>query len=79
MSAIVRGVARHPESLMDAPSNVKAAARQLVERLPEGASWDDLMYEIYVRQAIDEGLADVAAGRTVSAAEVRAELGLPPR
>jgi predicted transcriptional regulator len=58
---------------------VKAAARQLVERLPEGASWDDLMYEIYVRQAIDEGLADVAAGRTVSAAEVRAELGLPPR
>jgi predicted transcriptional regulator len=64
---------------MDAPSNVKAAARQLVERLPEGASWDDLMYEIYVRQAIDEGLADVAAGRTVSAAEVRAELDSPAR
>jgi hypothetical protein len=64
---------------MDAPATVKAAARQLVERLPEGASWDDLMYEIYVRQGIDEGLEDVAAGRTVSAADARAELGLPPR
>jgi hypothetical protein len=64
---------------MDAPATVKAAARQLVERLPEGASWDDLMYEIYVRQGIEEGLEDVAAGRTVSAAEARAELGLPPR
>jgi predicted transcriptional regulator len=64
---------------MDAPANVKAAARQLIDRLPEGASWDDLMYEIYVRQGIEEGLADVAAGRTVSAAEARAELGLPAR
>ena len=64
---------------MDAPANVKAAARQLVERLPDGASWDDLMYEIYVRQGIEEGLADVAAGRTVSAAAARAELDLPAR
>lgn len=64
---------------MDAPENVKAAARQLVDRLPDGASWDDLMYEIYVRQGIEEGLADVAAGRTVAAAEARAELGLPAR
>ena len=64
---------------MDAPSNVKAAARELVDRLPAGASWDDLMYEIYVRQGIEEGLADAAAGRAVSAAEARAELGLPRR
>jgi predicted transcriptional regulator len=64
---------------MDPPSNVKVAARQLVDRLPEGASWDDLMYEIYVRQGIEEGLADAAAGRTVSAAEARADLGLPKR
>jgi hypothetical protein len=64
---------------MNDPSHVKAAARELVDRLPDGASWDDLMYEIYVRQAIEEGLADVAAGRTVSAAEARAELDLPSR
>ena len=57
---------------MDAAADLKTAARELVDRLPEGATWDDLMYEIYVRQAVEEGLADVAAGRTVSAAEARA-------
>lgn len=32
-----------------------------------GAGWDDLMYEIYVRQALEAGLADADAdaGRTV--------------
>ena len=64
---------------MDATQTVKTAARQLVERLPDGATWDDLMYEIYVRQAIDDGLADVAAGRTLPTAAARAELDLPAR
>ena len=45
-------------------SNVKDEAKKLVERLPETATWDDLAYEIYVRQAIDAGLADADA-RTV--------------
>ena len=65
---------------MDAPADLKTAARELVDRLPEGATWDDLMYEIYVRQAVEEGLADVDAGRTVSADEARADLfGRTPR
>lgn len=64
---------------MDTTPTVKAAARQLVEHLPESASWEDLMYEIYVRQAIEEGLADVDAGRVVPAAVARAELDLPAR
>ena len=64
---------------MDAPANMKAAARELVERLPEEASWDDVMYEIYVRQGIEDGMADAAAGRTVSAAEARAEVDQRPR
>lgn len=59
---------------MDAATDLKTAPRQLVDRLPDGATWDDLMYEIYVRQAVDEGLADVEAGRIVSADEARAEL-----
>ena len=33
--------------------NVKQEARHLVESLPESATWDDLMYTIYVRQAIE--------------------------
>lgn len=51
---------------------VKDQARRLVEALPEDASWDDLMYTIYVRQAIEAGLRDSEAGRTVDVKAVRA-------
>ncbi len=58
-------------------SNIKKEARRLVEQLPESATWDDVMYEIYVRQAIEAGLADSDAGRTYDVNEVRAQFGLP--
>ncbi|HLW65073.1 MAG TPA: hypothetical protein VKS79_07090 [Gemmataceae bacterium] len=61
-----------------APSiSVKSEARKLVEQLPEDASWDDLLYQIYVRQTIEAGLKDCQEGRTVPVAEVRRRLGLP--
>ena len=50
----------------------------MVEDLPEDASWDDLMYRIYVRQAIEAGLQDSDAGRTLDVKEVRARFGLEP-
>jgi predicted transcriptional regulator len=56
--------------------DIKAEARRLIDQLPDDATWDDLMYEIYVRQAIDSGLADVEAGRVVPHEEVRSRLGL---
>ena len=52
------GMADHP--------NIKPGARELVENLPDSATWDDLAYEVYVRQAIELGLAEADAGRTVS-------------
>ena len=45
--------------------NIKHDARQLVESLPDSATWDDLAYEVYVRQSIELGLADTEAGRLV--------------
>ena len=36
--------------------NLTDEARRLVDRLPENATWEDLMYEIYVRQKIEAGL-----------------------
>ncbi|MEW6350051.1 MAG: hypothetical protein AB1646_13375 [Thermodesulfobacteriota bacterium] len=59
-------------------ATVKDKARKLIEELPDDASWDDLMYRIYVRQAIEAGLADVEAGRTADVGDVRAEFGLKP-
>ena len=57
---------------------VKDEARRLVEELPDDASWDDLMYKIYVRQSIEAGLRDSEAGRTMDVKEVRAKFGLKP-
>jgi hypothetical protein len=58
--------------------NIKEEAMRLIEKLPDGITWDDLMHEIYVRQAIELGLADSEAGRTRDVGEVRAKFGLKP-
>ena len=50
---------------------IKRQALDLVEQLPENASWDDLMYEVYVRQKIEAGLAAANEGRIVSHDEVK--------
>ena len=48
--------------MSDAP-NIKPEARRLVDNLPDSATWDDLAYEVYVRQSVEAGLADADAGR----------------
>ena len=62
---------------MQVTNGVKEEARQLVERLPDTATWDDLMEEIYVRQAVERGLRDVDAGRTLTTDQLRTRMGLP--
>ena len=62
---------------MNTPS-VKSQARELVERLPDEATWDDLMYQIYVRQNVSKGLADAESGRVMEVGEVRKRFGLEP-
>jgi len=59
---------------MNESGSAKAHAREIIDRLPDSASWDDVMYELYVREAIDAGLADVAAGRTIPHDQVRARI-----
>lgn len=57
-------------------TKIKDEARKLIEKLPDNSTWDDLMREIYVRQAIESGLADSQAGRTTDVEQIRAEFGL---
>jgi predicted transcriptional regulator len=45
--------------------------------MAEQASWDDLLYEIHVQQAIDSGLADAEAGRVISHEDVAKRFSLP--
>lgn len=56
---------------------VKEQAHRLLDSLPDSATWDDLIYRIYVRQAIEAGIKDSDEGNTVDVAEVRKRFGLP--
>ena len=51
-------------------------AHRLVDQLPDDATWEDLQYQIYFRQAVEAGLADSRAGRVVPVAEARSRFGL---
>ena len=52
---------------------VKERAHRVIDKLPEGATWDDVLYEMYVCQSIARGMDDVKNGRTVSDEEIRRE------
>jgi len=54
----------------------KEDAHKLIDQLSSEATWDDLMQEVYVREAIEQGLEDSKAGKTVDVREVRARYGL---
>lgn len=47
-------------------STAKEEAIKTISRLPEEASWDEIMYKIYVKRKIEEGLKAADEGRTVS-------------
>jgi len=55
----------------------KDEAHKLIDQLPTNATWDDLIHEIYVREAIERGLADSKAGRIKNVNDIRAKYGLP--
>ncbi len=55
----------------------KNEAHKLIDSMPPEATWDDLMREIYVREAIERGLADSNVGQVSDVKEVRAKYGLP--
>jgi len=57
--------------------NIKDEAKRLLDRLPDNVTWDELMHEIYVRQAIEAGIADSKAGKAVDVNAVRERFGLP--
>ncbi|HTD22979.1 MAG TPA: hypothetical protein VK738_10020 [Terriglobales bacterium] len=49
----------------------KEEAKKLIESLPENASWDDIMYELYVKKKLSESLKAANEGRTVPHEEVK--------
>lgn len=52
----------------------KEAARHLIDRLPDQATWEDIMHELYVKQKIEAGLKAVEEGRTIPHEEMKRRL-----
>lgn len=57
-------------------ATVKDEVRKLVENLPTDATWEDVQYQIYFRQAVEAGRKDSEEGRVVTQAEARRRFGL---
>jgi predicted transcriptional regulator len=59
---------------MPESKSAKKTTLELVERLNEDVTYDDIMYELYAIQKIERGLRDAEEGRTVSHDEVKDRL-----
>jgi len=51
-------------------ATLKQKAHDLIDHLPEDATWRDVAYQAAVRAEAEEGRADIAAGRVVDGDEV---------
>ncbi len=55
-------------------STVKEEARRLVDSMPEHATWDDVIYEFYVKKKLEKALKEADNGEVISHDEARKDL-----
>ena len=53
---------------------VKEEAKKLIDSLPEHATWDDIMYEFYVKKKLAKALEEDAKGEVVSHQSAKKQL-----
>ena len=61
-------------SRITAMETAKQQVEKILATLPEDSSLEDIQYHLYVRQKIEQGLADADAGKVLSHAEVERRL-----
>jgi predicted transcriptional regulator len=54
--------------------NRKAAAMRIIEEMSDDASFDDIIYALYIRQRVERGLRQAEEGSTVSHEVVERDL-----
>ena len=52
-------------------SIAKEEAKKLIDRLPDHATWDDIMYELYVKKKLAVALKAAEEGHVISHNEVK--------
>jgi hypothetical protein len=55
--------------------DIKQRAHELIDALPDNATWQELLYAFELRADVDAGLADSKAGRLTEVEELRREYG----
>lgn len=57
-------------------TNVKQQAHELIDQLPDNATWDEIAYRMEVHASIERGLADSEAGRVTPQEDVEKRFGI---
>jgi predicted transcriptional regulator len=52
-------------------STAKEEAKELLDRIPDHATWDDIMYQFYVEKKVEQGLRDLEEGNVVPHEDVK--------
>ncbi len=52
----------------------KQTVQQILDRLPDDCTIDDVLYRLYVVRSVERGLADAEAGKTIPHEQVVEEL-----
>ncbi len=56
---------------MQTQTTIVDNAVNLISSMPKNSTWDDIMYEIYVKQKIEKGVEDSKSGRVTSHEDVK--------
>lgn len=51
----------------------KEVTKQLIDFLPDHASWEEIMYELHLRRKSEKGMMDIESGCTTPHEEVKAD------
>jgi hypothetical protein len=55
-------------------ASAKQVARELLDRLPEDCSLEDIQYHLYVRQMIEEGRREIREGHYFTQEQIERDL-----
>ena len=57
-------------------ASAKQQAHELIDQLPDNATWDEIAYRVEVHASIERGLAESEAGRVTPQEEIEKRFGI---
>jgi len=55
-------------------STIKEVAIDLIKKLPDNCTFEDIQYELYAKQKMEKGLKDIVEGNLLTEEEMDAEI-----